>query len=211
MAAQLYVNVDLMREAIDVFIVAEDWIRARKLAKELEPAYEEYIEKKYKDRLLSEGNVEQLADVGTFSSAARVKEFLKLQSFIEIKIVSGDTYNGISSQNVDISLHVLLDIIGALDLLAEQGQWIRCIEKAKSHSPGVMHKYVALYASHLLKDGVTLEALNLYTIHGVPALTQNFNVYNRIAINIFNMPNVSGPDNYNLWSQLRQILYELVS
>lgn len=69
MAAQLYVNVDLMREALDVFVSAEDWIRARKLAKELEPAYEEYIEKKYKDRLLSEGNVEQLADVGMFSSA----------------------------------------------------------------------------------------------------------------------------------------------
>lgn len=108
-------------------------------------------------------------------------------------------------------MHILLDIIGALDLLAEQGQWTRCIDKAKSHSPGVMHKYVALYASHLLKDGVTLEALNLYTTYGVPALTQNFNVYNRIAINIFNMPNISGTDNYNLWSQLRQMLYELVS
>lgn len=102
------------------------------------------------------------------------------------------------------------DIIGALDLLVEQGQWTRCIEKAKSHSAPVLHKYVAIYASHLIKDKLTIEALNLYTTHGVPAMPQNFNVYNQIAINIFSMPNISGPEHYDLWSQLRQMLYELV-
>ncbi|KAI4469980.1 hypothetical protein MML48_1g10818 [Holotrichia oblita] len=163
-AAQLYVSIDVMKDAIDTFILAEDWTKARKLAKELEPAYESYIESRYKDRLLTDGNIEQLADV---------------------------------------------DIIGALDLLVEQGQWTRCIEKAKSHSAPVLHKYVAIYASHLIKDKFTLEAMNLYTAHGVPAMPQNFNVYNQMALNIFSMPNTSGPDSYNLWAQLRQILYEL--
>lgn len=97
-----------------------------------------------------------------------------------------------------------------MDLLVEQGQWTRCIEKAKSHSAPVLHKYVAIYASHLIKDRFIMEALNLYTAHGVPAIPQNFNVYNQIAINIFGMPNISGPDHYNLWAQLRQMLYELV-
>lgn len=67
-------------------------------------------------------------------------------------------------------MNYIADIIGALDLLAEQGQWLRCIEKAKSHSAPVLHKYVALYASHLLKDGFTVEALNLYKTHGTPAI-----------------------------------------
>lgn len=55
---------ELMKEAIDTFITAEDWSKARKVAKELEPAYESYVESKYKDRLLKKGDVEQLADVG---------------------------------------------------------------------------------------------------------------------------------------------------
>lgn len=65
-AAQLYISMELMKEAIDTFIAAEDWSKARKVAKELEPAYESYVESKYKDRLLKKGDVEQLADVGMF-------------------------------------------------------------------------------------------------------------------------------------------------
>lgn len=55
---------EMMKEAIDTFIIAEEWNKARKVAKELEPAYESYVESKYKDRLLKKGDVEQLADVG---------------------------------------------------------------------------------------------------------------------------------------------------
>lgn len=105
--------------------------------------------------------------------------------------------------------YIFLDIIGALDLLAEQGQWARCLEKAKSHSTPVLHKYVALNASQLLKDGYTLEALALYVEHGAPATSQNFNIYTRIALDIFALPNIV--DNYNIWSQLRRVLFELVS
>lgn len=62
-----------MKEAIDTFILAEDWTKARKLAKELEPAYESYIESRYKDRLLTDGNIEQLADVGKIYFNYRIK------------------------------------------------------------------------------------------------------------------------------------------
>ncbi|XP_066261495.1 intraflagellar transport protein 172 homolog [Euwallacea similis] len=164
-AAQLYISMELMKEAIDTFIAAEDWIKARKVAKELEPAYESYVESNYKDRLMKKGDVEQLADV---------------------------------------------DIIGALDLLAEQGQWVRCIEKAKAHNIiPILHKYVALYAAKLLKDGFVLEALNLYSTHGTPAMPQNFNIYNHIAAEMFGLSDLSGPDAYGTWEQLRQVLLEL--
>lgn len=64
MAVQLYLSVDLIKEAIDTLTVAEEWNKARKIAKELGGPYESYVESKYKDRLLQDGNVEQLADVG---------------------------------------------------------------------------------------------------------------------------------------------------
>lgn len=63
-AAQLFLSSDMMKEAIDSFIMCEDWTRARKVARELEPAYESYVESKYKESLKKEGNVEQLADIG---------------------------------------------------------------------------------------------------------------------------------------------------
>lgn len=44
-----------------------------------------------------------------------------------------------------------VDIIGALDLLAEQGQWVKCLETAKKNGPQVLHKYVALHATQLIK------------------------------------------------------------
>lgn len=36
-AAELYLNVDLIKEAIDVFIEAEEWNKAKRVAKEMEP------------------------------------------------------------------------------------------------------------------------------------------------------------------------------
>lgn len=67
MAVQLYLSVDLIKEAIDTLTVTEEWNKARKIAKELGAPYENYVESKYKDRLLQEGDVEQLADVGELS------------------------------------------------------------------------------------------------------------------------------------------------
>ncbi|XP_060519882.1 intraflagellar transport protein 172 homolog [Cylas formicarius] len=164
-AAQLYIGAEMMKEAIDSFVTAEDWTRARKVAKEFDPAYESYVESKYKDRLLKKGDVEQLADV---------------------------------------------DLIGALDLLAEQGQWARCIEKAKAHNVApVLHKYVALYAAKLLKDGFVVDALDLYSAHGAPAMPQNFNIYSHIATEMFGAPSLSGPEAYGVWKQLAQMLLEI--
>lgn len=37
LAAQTYLAVDLIREAIDTFIMAEEWNKAKKVARELEP------------------------------------------------------------------------------------------------------------------------------------------------------------------------------
>lgn len=100
----------------------------------------------------------------------------------------------------------MLDIVGALDLLAEQGQWTRCIEKAKQHSSLVMHKYLALYATQLIHDNDCIAALALYNKHGAPPLQQNFNIYNRIASECFGLRE---PDGINVWKDLRLFLFQI--
>ena len=44
-----------------------------------------------------------------------------------------------------------VDIIGALDMYVQQGQWSRALDTAKNHGEDVLNKYVALYATHLIK------------------------------------------------------------
>lgn len=38
-AAELYLNMDLIREAVDAFIEGEEWSKAKRVAKELDPKY----------------------------------------------------------------------------------------------------------------------------------------------------------------------------
>lgn len=49
-----------------------------------------------------------------------------------------------------------VDLIGALDMFAEQGQWSKCFDTAQQHGPQVLHKYVASYASQLIKVSLLL-------------------------------------------------------
>ncbi|OWF38575.1 intraflagellar transport protein 172 homolog [Mizuhopecten yessoensis] len=62
-AAELYLSADLIKEAIDMFISGEDWNKAKKVAKELEPRLEAYVDERYKDHLKNEGKAEALASV----------------------------------------------------------------------------------------------------------------------------------------------------
>lgn len=75
----------------------------------------------------------------------------------------------------------------------------------------ILHKYVALYAAKLLKDGFVVEALQLYGTHGAPAMPQNFNIYNHIATELFSLNDMSGPDAYGTWELLRNMLLQVVS
>lgn len=38
-AAELYLNLDLIKEAIDVFIKGDEWNKAKRVAKEMEPRF----------------------------------------------------------------------------------------------------------------------------------------------------------------------------
>lgn len=98
------------------------------------------------------------------------------------------------------------DVIGALDLLAEQNQWTRCIEKAKQHNSTILHKYLARYAAQLLQNHESVVALQLYTQYGAPPLPQNFNIYMRIALDCFSLHETDG---MHVWKELRNFLFQL--
>lgn len=81
-AADLYLSLDLVKEAINVFMDGEEWNKAKRVAKELEPRlahsnvparcavphisalmsrrYEDYVDDKYKEYLKNQGKVDSV-------------------------------------------------------------------------------------------------------------------------------------------------------
>lgn len=163
-AAELYLNMDLIKQAIDVFIEGEEWNKAKRVAKELEPRYEDYVDQKYKEHLKNQGKVDSLVGV---------------------------------------------DVVAALDMYAERGQWEKCLETASKQNFKILHKYVALYATHLIKEEEALKALQLYIQHGAPPNPQNFNIYKRLFLDLISLPDTDGPESYRMWADLRHFLLQL--
>ncbi|CAL8391867.1 unnamed protein product [Arctogadus glacialis] len=158
-AAELYLNVELVKEAIDVFMEGEEWNKAKRVAKELEPRYEAYVDQKYKEHLKNHGKVDSLVGV---------------------------------------------DVMAALDMYVEQGQWEKCVETASKQNFKILHKYVALYATHLIREDDAQSALSLYVTHGAPPNPQNFNIYKRLFLDLLNLS--GGPEGYRMWADLRNLL-----
>ncbi|XP_060165824.1 intraflagellar transport protein 172 homolog isoform X5 [Globicephala melas] len=163
-AAELYLNLDLVKEAIDAFIEGEEWNKAKRVAKELDPRYEDYVDQHYKEFLKNQGKVDSLVGV---------------------------------------------DVVAALDLYVEQGQWDKCIETATKQNYKILHKYVALYATHLIREGGCAQALALYVQHGAPANPQNFNIYRRIFTDMVSSPGTNSAEAYHNWADLRDVLFNL--
>ena len=164
-AAQLYLGTEMIKEAVDAFIAGEEWAKAKKVAKELEPRLESYVDDKYKYFLKNEGKADQLADV---------------------------------------------DLISALDMYVEQGNWKKALSTASQHGPEVLHKYVAINATQLIKDGNPGGALELYKKHGTPNFKANYNIYKRIGVDLFSTKNLSSGESYSVWSSLRDLYLNIV-
>ncbi|XP_015905887.1 intraflagellar transport protein 172 homolog [Parasteatoda tepidariorum] len=163
-AAQLFLKINSIKNALDALIDAKDWSKAKRVAAEVDPRYEEYVDNCYKDFLRSEGNTSELADI---------------------------------------------DVIAALDLYAERNQWEKCLEVAQKQGMKVLHKYVAILAVKLIKERKEQKALSLYVNYGIPPMSQNFSIYRHIISAIFRMPDTFNHEAYSLWSNLRNILFQL--
>lgn len=55
-----------------------------------------------------------------------------------------------------------------------------------------------------------MKAFGLYTKYDAPAFSQNFNIYRRIALEIFSMPGLDNADAFTTWKQLRTMFSKLV-
>ncbi|XP_077366599.1 intraflagellar transport protein 172 homolog [Festucalex cinctus] len=161
-AAEQYLHVGLIKDAIDVLAEGDEWNKAKRVAKELEPRYESYVDQKYKEHLKNQGKVDSLVGV---------------------------------------------DVMAALDMYAERGQWDKCLDTASKQNFKILHKYVALFATHLIKEGDALKALQLYVQHGAPPNPQNFNIYKRLFLDMLHLP--EAPDSYRTWADLRNVLLQL--
>ncbi|XP_071962115.1 intraflagellar transport protein 172 homolog [Antedon mediterranea] len=163
-AAELYLQLDLIKEAIDVLLDGQEWVKAKKVAKELEPRYEKYVDSRYKEFLKEKNDPDSMMD---------------------------------------------LEPTEALNMYVEQGKWEECIEKAQKQDFKVLHKYIALYAAHLINEKNIQKALDLYVQHGAPPNPENFNIYKRIFMEILSMPNLDRPQAYHTWGDLRDMLMNL--
>ncbi|KAI1241384.1 hypothetical protein IHE44_0009870 [Lamprotornis superbus] len=68
MAAELYLNLDLIQDAIDAFIEGEEWSKAKHLAKEFDPRSEEYVDQRYKEYLKKQGKVDSLVGIDVMAA-----------------------------------------------------------------------------------------------------------------------------------------------
>jgi len=161
-AAELYVQVDMIQEAADCLMEANEFEKAKNMCKNYAPDLESYVDEKYKLHLKHSGDIKSMVPV---------------------------------------------DVMAALDMYVESGQWEKCIETAEEQGDEILHKYVALYAAHLLKDQNCLDALELYSQHGAPAKPQNFNIYKRIVTDLLSSPKY---DTYKTWAALRDVFFGLV-
>ena len=164
-AAQLYLGVEMVREAVEAFIAGEEWSKAKKVARELEPRLEAFVDEQYKQSLRTKGNAKDLEDV---------------------------------------------DLISALDMYVEQGNWSKAIATASGHGPEVLHKYVAMHATQLIREGNPQAALQMYTKHGAPPYQANFNIYKRIGVDLFSSKQLDTAEAYNTWAELRDLYLGLL-
>ncbi|XP_064457098.1 intraflagellar transport protein 172 homolog [Ornithodoros turicata] len=164
-AAQLFLSINMIKDAVDTFIAGDEWTKAKKVAKEFDVRLEEYVDNLYKEHLRRQGQTEQLVNV---------------------------------------------DVVAALDVYVEKQQWKKCLEVAQQQGTQVLHKYVALYATQLIRDGEVLEALHLYADHGAPAFPQNFNIYKHIVSSVYGLKGLNSADSYRSWAALRDVMFDLV-
>ncbi|KAG2468228.1 IF172 protein, partial [Polypterus senegalus] len=163
-AAEQFLSLDLIKEAIDAFIEGEEWNKAKRVAKDFDSRYEDYVDQCYKEHLKNQGKVDSLVGV---------------------------------------------DVMAALDMYAERGQWEKCIETASKQNYKVLHKYVAWYASNLINEGHSEKVLSLYNQHGSPAYPQNFNIYRHLFRDMLSLSGTNNAEAYRTWAELRDVLLNL--
>lgn len=179
---------DLIKQAIDVFIEGEEWNKAKRVAKELEPRsedhphtnitskikctkytsetqtnnqleyfyslnccretcwlfstyyhlssgfclitltsgrYEDYVDQKYKEHLKNQGKVDSVRSLTTHIH--HIPQYLDCTLTLSLSLSPSTQIKPLMSVCVQL---VGVDVMAALDMYAERGQWDKCLETA---------------------------------------------------------------------------------
>ena len=147
--------------------------------------------------------IDVLIEAGDWKKARKIAQELVPNYYAKVETMYRDWLRseGRADQLADV------DLGGALELLAQQGQWDQCLQRAQRHGVELLHKYVALYATELIKQQRTAAALQLFTQHGAPAKAQNLNIYRHLALEMLRH---EGSGDFNTWIALRNMFQSLV-
>ncbi|KAH0505014.1 Intraflagellar transport protein 172-like protein [Microtus ochrogaster] len=181
------------------------WSDALRICKDYVPGQLEALQEEYEREATKKGGrgVEGLVD-----QARQWEQAGEYSRAVDCYLKVRDSGSGGLTEKCWMKL-VGVDVVAALDLYVEQGQWDKCIETATKQNYKILHKYVALYATHLIREGGYAQALALYVQHGAPANPQNFNIYKRIFTDMVSSPGTNNAEAYHSWADLRDVLFNL--
>jgi len=95
----------------------------------------------------------------------------------------------------------------ALDLLAQQGDWERCMRESQREGEDCVAKYGAQYAKDLVNKGDYEGAVGVFQRYGAPPQPAVFDLYKRISHEILALD----PPRDAALQGLKEVLYKLVS
>lgn len=99
-----------------------------------------------------------------------------------------------------------VDLAAGLDLYAQRGDWVTCLQKAEGEGGVTLEKYVALYAAHLLKEGRPVDAVAQFVKYGAPANDANFNTYRYLVRGLLQWRE---PIPYKTWGDARDMFMKV--
>ncbi|GMT33309.1 hypothetical protein PFISCL1PPCAC_24605, partial [Pristionchus fissidentatus] len=104
-----------------------------------------------------------------------------------------------------------VDVIAAIDLLVERGQWEKALETAQKqkHKP-LLEKYVAIFTGGLVNNGEMEKAIEAFLRFGVSSNQEVFNTYIKIFDEIILSPSSSPLDEYHRLSLLRNLFLAVI-
>ncbi|VDK73481.1 unnamed protein product [Litomosoides sigmodontis] len=118
-----------------------------------------------------------------------------------------DKYRESLKQQGRLGELVDVDVVSAIDALLERDEWEKALEIARQQKHQLLlDKYVALYATELIKADRYAEATAAFEKYGASSNPNNFNIYQRLVEKVINARNMDHPHAYGKWAALRNVL-----
>uniref|UniRef100_A0A915DBD7 Intraflagellar transport protein 172 n=1 Tax=Ditylenchus dipsaci TaxID=166011 RepID=A0A915DBD7_9BILA len=151
---------------------------------------------------LPEPAIEALISANEWTKAKRVASELSpdMEKHVD------DRYREFLKNQGRVGELIDVDVVSAIDILAERGQWDSALNTAKqqNHRP-LLDRYLIQYVTELFKTNQYVDAARLFIKYGASSNPQNFNIYKRIIDQLINSSSCS----YEVVALLRDVVLDL--